>query len=67
MKQVIEPSAAVGLAVALENQAFHQEVLQHLQNPKESGGKEEVRIVIVWTGGNVELEKIVAALSAQSQ
>lgn len=59
MKQIIEPSAAVGLAVAFDNKDFHQQVLRIA-----GSAKEEVRMVLIWTGGNVELEKIVAALSA---
>lgn len=72
MKQIIEPSAAVGLAVVLDNQEFakmaHQ-IANEKRKQRELSEKEvvEVRIVVVWTGGNVELDAIISALSRYKQ
>ncbi|UZJ51448.1 hypothetical protein CBS101457_000768 [Exobasidium rhododendri] len=67
MKQIIEPSAAVGLAVVLDNDDFAQAI--HLLGEakrKQRGFTEdqevEVRVCVVFTGGNVELGAICAAL-----
>lgn len=71
MKQVIEPSAAVGLAVVLDNSEFAH-IVQRCADEKRrrrgmgSDSAVTVSVGIVWTGGNVELDAIVAALySAQ--
>lgn len=51
MKLVIEPSAAVGLAVALYSEEFHRS----LQTSAEKEGKKRLNIGIVFSGGNVDL------------
>lgn len=79
MKQTIEPSAAVGLAVVLNSAEFAHAVYRHAEqkglpgvapttNGSRGGGipdePVEVRIGIVWTGGNVELATIASAVAA---
>lgn len=66
MKQIIEPSAAVGLAVILNNPSFAEVV--HACAMEQSRGNwpediAEVRIGVVWTGGNVELQTIARAVA----
>lgn len=63
MKQMIEPSAAVGLAAVLNNSTLAQAVCGvaealHGQHSVSDGKPVEVRIGIVWTGGNVDLGAI---------
>lgn len=64
MKQIIEPSAAVGLAIVLDNDDFAIMVGKRAEEIRRRTGKEEaeIRIGVVWTGGNVELQAIAAAL-----
>ncbi|MCO5613989.1 hypothetical protein L7F22_068269 [Adiantum nelumboides] len=59
MKQFIEPSAAVGLAIILHNPEVAKQISKIAQN-KTNTTKEpiEIRIGVVWTGGNVELANI---------
>ncbi|TKY87676.1 hypothetical protein EX895_003257 [Sporisorium graminicola] len=79
-KQLVEPSAAVGLATVLQgfNEAAAQQAsttdssdrslwglknwVQHIAQRKTEAGQEEpeVRIGIIWSGGNVEVAKVVA-------
>ncbi|CAH0391148.1 unnamed protein product [Bemisia tabaci] len=61
MKQLIEPSAAVGLAVVLNSPRF----AQHVRRVAElrGDGAVEVRVGVVWTGGNVELASVVEAMN----
>lgn len=72
MKQIIEPSAAVGLAVVLDNEEFANFVQQTAKEKRKQKGLSEqevieIRIVVVWTGGNVELDTIIAALNNHKQ
>ena len=67
MKQVIEPSAAVGLAVVLDSSEFAhivQRCAEEKRRRRSMGNDEAVTVSvgIVWTGGNVELDAIIAAL-----
>lgn len=72
MKQIIEPSAAVGLAVVLDSEDFAQLIYQWVRTKRQQMGWSsehvvEVRMAVVWTGGNVELDSIVAALQGQDK
>jgi threonine dehydratase len=72
MKQIIEPSAAVGLAVVLDNEDFAHLVHKSVKDKRQQMGWSdehlvEVRIGIVWTGGNVELDAVVAALQEHAR
>jgi threonine dehydratase len=51
MKIVVEPSAVVGLAVALYNEEFRRMV-------EVEGGEEGWDLGVVFSGGNVDLEKV---------
>ncbi|CBQ70909.1 related to SRY1-3-hydroxyaspartate dehydratase [Sporisorium reilianum SRZ2] len=78
-KQLVEPSAAVGLATVLQgfNEAAQQvsaadsssrslwglkEWVHHVAQQKTQAGQQEpeIRIGIIWSGGNVEVAKVVA-------
>ena len=80
-KQLVEPSAAVGLATVLQgfNEAAQQrsggdsadrsrwglkDWAHHIAQQKTKAGETdpEVRIGIIWSGGNVEVAKVVAKL-----
>lgn len=65
MKQIIEPSAAVGLAVILNNAEFAEHVHLLAQKKRQQLGVSdvEIRIGVVWSGGNVELPTIVKAIA----
>lgn len=69
-KQLVEPSACVGLAVVLENDEFRaavSELARRKEEDLEEGEEAEIRIGIVLTGGNVELGKVAAALEEEEQ
>jgi len=74
-KQMVEPSACVGLGVVLQCKAEWVEAVQKVVRRKlgtqstssadtDKGRTVDVRVCIVWTGGNVELAKVVQALDA---
>lgn len=84
-KQVVEPSAAVTLAVIMESEEFkrvleqvlrskrakrggvaHTNGAQEEKEEKEDEDEEEIRIGVVWSGGNVELGKILTMLAEQA-
>jgi threonine dehydratase len=72
MKQIIEPSAAVSLAVVLDSEDFAQLVHRRVSSKRQQMGWNsehvvEVRVGVVWTGGNVELDSIVTALQQQGK
>lgn len=71
MKQIVEPSACVGLAALLEPKEEMKTLAEEIVKEKrrkliENGGKGdeavEVKIGIVWSGGNVELGKVLKSL-----
>jgi threonine dehydratase len=51
MKIVVEPSAVVGLAVALFNEEFRGMV-------EREGGEEGWDLGVVFSGGNIDLDKL---------
>ena len=59
MKLVIEPSAAVPLAVVLYSQEFRQ----HLEALADREGKTNLNVGLVFSGGNVDL-KVLGELFA---
>ena len=65
MKQVIEPSSATSLAVVLSSDSFRDAVRPTIEAKARAladGEHAEIRIVLVITGGNVELSKLVRAM-----
>ncbi|PWN33696.1 tryptophan synthase beta subunit-like PLP-dependent enzyme [Meira miltonrushii] len=61
MKQFIEPSAAVGLAIILHNPEVAKQIGKIAQEKTKNNATQEpveIRIGVVWTGGNVELASI---------
>lgn len=61
MKQFIEPSAAVGLAILLHNPEVAKQIGKIAQEKTKNNSTTEpveIRIGVVWTGGNVELANI---------
>lgn len=63
MKQLIEPSAAVGLATLLEDNSQLREVIRDIHLRKADGEDQSVRIGIVWSGGNTTIQSIAEYLS----
>lgn len=63
MKQIIEPSAAVGLATLLEDNSQLREVIKDIHLRKADGEDQSVRIGIVWSGGNTTVQSIAEYLS----
>ncbi|KAL2157365.1 hypothetical protein VTH06DRAFT_6183, partial [Thermothelomyces fergusii] len=57
MKIVVEPSAVVGLAVALFNEEFRALV-------EREGGEEGWDLGVIFTGGNVNLDQLPDLLAA---
>lgn len=64
MKQLIEPSAAMGLAALLENEELHK-LVREVHRRKESNEDQSVRIGIVWSGGNTTVQTLAEHLSKQ--
>ncbi|KAE8236612.1 hypothetical protein A4X13_0g9092 [Tilletia indica] len=79
-KQLVEPSACVGLGVVLQCKDEWLEAVEEVVQRKqlqsstsaatERDGKAvttvDVRVVIIWTGGNADVSKVVQALQALS-
>ncbi|KAK0547261.1 hypothetical protein OC846_003268 [Tilletia horrida] len=65
-KQMVEPSACVGYAAILQAKPewlqLVDDVVKHKLEAQPSLQAVDVRVGVVWTGGNVELPKMVAAL-----
>ncbi len=65
MKNVIEPSAAVPLAVVLNNASFKEKVQEVISERKQGTSRADsldIRIGIVWTGGNVDFDQLAPKL-----
>lgn len=60
MKQLIEPSSAVGLAALLENEEVKKNVRKVAEKRAAASqeGDRSVRIGLVWSGGNVTVETL---------
>jgi threonine dehydratase len=70
MKQIIEPSAAVGLAVVLNSDKLAQYVHKVADTKAQQLGLSldeaiQIRIAVVWTGGNVELGSIAGMMASK--
>lgn len=55
MKQLIEPSAAVGIAALMENEDLQNRVRSVYEK---KGKKGEVRIGVIWSGGNTTVQTL---------
>lgn len=64
MKQIIEPSAAVGLATLLEAEEVKEMVRKVAQRRKNTDDP-SVRVGVVWSGGNVTVETLAEYLTGQ--
>ena len=64
MKQIIEPSAAVGLATLLGAEEVKEMVSRVAQRRKDTADP-AVRVGVVWSGGNVTVETLAEYLSGQ--
>lgn len=65
MKQIVEPSASIGLATVLEPKQEMRKLVEEIVKVKKDRNdakRVEIRIGIVWSGGNVELEKVLRNL-----
>ncbi|CAO1635278.1 unnamed protein product [Parajaminaea phylloscopi] len=67
MKQLIEPSAAIGLATLLENSQLQDLVRQVHARKGTEGDDGPVRIGIVWSGGNTTVQTLAEHLSRRRQ
>lgn len=71
MKQIVEPSACVGLAALLEPREDMIKLMKDIAGEKRNRLREtgkdqdeeiEIKVGIVWSGGNVELTKVLKSL-----